>query len=50
MFDGRISFNGIATVKNFGSWILFPNAPQVKRKSGAKFFAVNRYDQATCAI
>jgi hypothetical protein len=30
MFDGRISFDGIATVKNFGSWILFPNGSPVK--------------------
>ena len=31
MFDGRISFDGIATPpKTFGSWILWPCAFQVK--------------------
>jgi hypothetical protein len=48
MFDGRISFDGIATVKNFGSWILFPNGPPVKRKSGAKFSVVTHSRRVTC--
>jgi hypothetical protein len=41
MFDGRIIFDGIATVKNFGSWILFPIGSQVKKKSGPKIFGRN---------
>ena len=41
MFDGRIIFDGIATAKNFGSWILFPIGSQVKKKSGLKFSAVS---------
>jgi hypothetical protein len=34
MFDGRISFDGIATPpKTFGSWILWFPALEVKKKS-----------------
>jgi hypothetical protein len=41
MFDGRISFDGIATPpKTFGSWILFPPALQVKQKTNRNFVAV----------
>src|ERR1035438_3559550 len=50
MFDGRISFDGIATVKNFGSWILFPYGSPVKRKSGPKFSVVNHSWRVTCEI
>jgi hypothetical protein len=48
MFDGRIIFDGIATVKNFGSWILFPIGSQVKKKSGLKFSVVTCSYRVTC--
>jgi len=41
MFDGRISFDGIATVKNFVVGSYFRGDPQVKKKSRAKFRAVS---------
>ena len=48
MFNGRISFDGIATVKNFCSWILFPYGSQVKKNSDAKFRFVTPGFMATC--
>jgi hypothetical protein len=50
MFDGRIIFDGIATVKNFGSWILFPIGSQVKKKSGPKILVVTCSYGVTCGI
>jgi hypothetical protein len=40
MFDGRISFDGIATVKNFVVGSYDPFGLQVKKKSKANFRAV----------
>ena len=48
MFDGRIIFDGIATAKNFGSWILFPIGLQVKKKSGLKILVVTCSYGVTC--
>ena len=41
MFDGRISFDGIATVKNFCSWILFPLSPSSQEKILGKIYGRN---------
>jgi len=40
MFDGRISFDGIATVKNFVVGSYFRGGIQVKRKSRLEILAV----------
>jgi hypothetical protein len=48
MFDGRISFDGIATVKNFVVGYYFRAPPQVKKKRQAKIPILNHTFHATC--
>jgi hypothetical protein len=46
MFDGRISFDGIATVKNFVVGSYFPTARKSRKNSGAYRFQGNLLMQA----
>jgi hypothetical protein len=50
MFDGRISFDGIATVKNFVVGSYFPTALKSRKKPAEKFCSVTYSNWMTCAV
>jgi hypothetical protein len=50
MFDGRISFDGITTAKNFVVGSYGAGRPQVKGKTGRKISSVSAGERATYRI